>query len=365
VDFTETGTRKATIYYGGFAFRGGGAFMHAQLLHKELERAGWNVRLITLEWLPFPLRYLPHIVSKVVNWFSSPMGFHYKGRVTRLFYKWFLNHNDDVKIFEDIYLSWNSRTPSVTLIHAVWSDNLQGISVSASAHARLIGAEERTIDSIAHPMITVSEPYRQLLADTHRGSRRLPQVRVVPLGLDIDEFDITSRAERSEKSLVYCGALEPRKNLGFLLDVFRNLHMSDQDYRLTIIGDGPDAAELERYVSEHALPVTFCGRLTRDSVIQELSRHAVYVHPSVKESFSFALLEGKVSGLTTVAFEGLEVPSEFIDVPVNSFDVPDWVTAVERANNTSPKPIDAGAYSAKRMMLSTLDLASGTIEEVS
>ena len=39
--------------------------------------------MITLERLPFPLRYLPHLVTKVVNWFSSPVGFHYKGRVTR------------------------------------------------------------------------------------------------------------------------------------------------------------------------------------------------------------------------------------------------------------------------------------------
>ena len=35
-----SGSRNATIYYGGFAFRAGGAFMHARLLGAELQRAG-------------------------------------------------------------------------------------------------------------------------------------------------------------------------------------------------------------------------------------------------------------------------------------------------------------------------------------
>ena len=76
-----------------------------------------------------------------------------------------------------------------------------------------------------------------------------------------------------------------------------------------------------------------------------------------ESSFSFALLEGKVAGLTTVAFEGLEVPSEFIDVPVRSLDESDWIAAIELAKDASPKSIDMGAYSTKRMMLNTLGLA--------
>jgi glycosyltransferase involved in cell wall biosynthesis len=357
-----TGTRSATIYYGGFEFRAGGAFMHAQLLTKELQRHGWSVRVITLERLPLPLRYLPHLVNRLVNWFVPPMGLYYKGRVTRSLYKLMFRSQTDLIIFEDIYLAWNSSVPSVTLLHAVWSDNLQAFSAKAGAVARLVAAEERAIDSIEHPIITVSDQYRDFLVQSHGGSRRLPAVAVVPLGLDVTDFAAVAPAPHSPKSLVFCGSLEARKNLGFLLDVLRRLCERDAAYRLTIVGDGPDRAELEGYAMKHALPVTFRGRLGREDLIQELRRHSVYVHPSVKESFSFALLEAKLVGLKTVAYRGLEVPAEFIDVAVPGFDEADWLDAIVAAENAPARAFDAAKYSSRRMMQETLDLALGDAE---
>jgi glycosyltransferase involved in cell wall biosynthesis len=360
-----TETRNATIYYGGFAFRGGGAFLHAQLLRTELRRAGWGVELITLESLPLPLRYLPHIVGWALNWFIPPMGFYYKDRLTRFLYKRLFDRDAQLRIFEDVYLAWNSPVPSVTLLHAVRSDNLQSISAEATAVMHLVKAEERVIDLIAHPIITVSDRYRDFLVGSHGGSCRLPDVAVVPLGLDLAEFDIAGQAQHSAKSLVFCGSLEPRKNLRFLLGVFRQLHQADGGYRLTIIGDGPDQIDLERYALQHALPVAFRGRLGREDVIKELRLHSVYVHPSVKESFSFALLEGKMAGLKTVAYKGLEVPVEFVDVPVASFDAADWLAAIMSADDAVSKEIEVDIYSSRRMMLDTLDLAFGAVEGTS
>ena len=336
--------------------------MHARLLRTELERAGWDVELITLESLPLPIRVLPHIVGRALNWFIPPIGFYCKDRLTRFLYRMFFNRDAQLRIFEDVYLAWNSRVPSVTLLHALWSDNLQSLSPDPATVMRLVRLEERAIDSITHPIITVSDEYREFLLGSHRGSRRLREVAVVPLGLDLGEFDVPGQAQHSAKSLVYCGSLEPRKNLRFLLDVFRHLQREDGSYRLTIIGDGPDKVDLERYASKHELPVVFRGRLGREDVVGELRRHSVYVHPSVKESFSFALLEGKMAGLKTVAYQGLEVPAEFIDVPVASFDVPDWLAAIASAEGAVSKEIDADSYSSRRMMLETLELARCTSE---
>jgi len=317
------------------------------------------VELITLESLPLPLRFLPHVVGGVLNRLNPPMGFYWKGRLTRFLYKWLFGRDAQLRIFEDVYLAWNSRVPSVTILHAVWSDNLQSISASASALKRLVDAEQRVIDSITHPIITVSDKYRDFLLRSHGSSSRLPHVSVVPLGLDLAEFKFADTPPRPPKSLVFCGSLERRKNLRFLLNVFRHLHKFDGDYRLTIIGDGPDQTELKDYASQHSLPVAFCGRLDRQNVIQELRRHSVYVHPSVKESFSFALLEGKLAGLKTVAFKNLEVPVEFIDVAVASFDVSDWLTAIMSAHEAAPKELDTEIYSSRRMLLDTLDVAFG------
>lgn len=357
--------QKATIYYGGFAFRGGGAFMHANVLRNELQLAGWDVELITLERLPLPLRFLPHALGKICNLLIPPMGFYYKDRLTGLLYKMLFNRKADLRIFEDVYLSWNSNTPSATLLHAVWSDNLQSITASEAGVKRLVKAEERAIDSITHPIITVSDAYRDFLAKSHAGSFRMPAISVVPLGLELAAFDDLSEPHGADKSLVFCGSLESRKNLRFLLGVFRKLHESDAGYRLTIIGDGPDRADLERYSVQQALPVIFRGRLGRVDVISELRQHSLYVHPSVKESFSFALLEAKLTGLKTVAYKGLEVPAEFIDVPVASFEEADWLAAIRQADEVTPMNVDALAYSSTRMMQTTLALARGSAGEAS
>ncbi|MCK7551565.1 glycosyltransferase family 4 protein [Marinobacter goseongensis] len=356
------GVNKARIYYGGFAFRGGGAYMHAKLMRAELQRSGWHVDLITLESLPLVLRFLPHCVGWLINFFSPPMGYYYKGRLTRLFYRLLFNRDANIRIFEDIYLAWDSRIPSVTLLHAVWSDNLQSIDISNDRVNLLIKAEEKLIDFITHPIITVSDSYKDFLEKSHVGSSRIPRISVIPLGLDIAEFEKGDELLKPAKSLVFCGSLEARKNLSFLLTVFKTLHDSDGRYSLTIIGDGPDRPDLERYAVQHDLPVSFCGRLGRRDVIRELRRHTLYVHPSVKESFSFALLEAKLTGLKTVAYSGLEVPVEFIDVPVASFDEAEWFRAISCAEVTATQEVDFHAYSSRMMVQKTLRLAFGATE---
>jgi glycosyltransferase involved in cell wall biosynthesis len=348
---------RAAIYYGGFAFRGGGAFMHAKILSKELERSGWQVDLITLERLPLLVRYVPHVVGKILNYVVAPMGFYYKGRLTRFLYKLLFRSPVQVRIFEDIYLSWNSGIPSVTLLHAVWSDNLQALSLSEAAAGRLVKAEERRIDAIWHPMVTVSEAYKAFLSQTHSGAARFSYVKVVPLGLDLTDFVRRDTASAVRKSMVFCGSLESRKNLRFLLSVFRMLQEKDPEYRLTIIGDGPDRESLEKFCVQHELAVAFLGRLERTAVLAELCRHDVYIHTSVKESFSFSLLEAKLSGLTTIAYRGLEIPAEFIDVPVASFDEHEWLDAIARSGAAQPVEVDAACYSSHRMMIRTLELA--------
>jgi glycosyltransferase involved in cell wall biosynthesis len=338
--------------------------MHAKLLGAELQRAGWRVEIVTLESLPAVLRYLPHLVEKAINLVRSPMGFYYKGRTTRFLYRLLLDRNASLRIFEDIYLSWSSLVPSVTLLHAVWSDNLQSISASPNAIARLVKAEEAAIDAIAHPLATVSVAYRDFLVANLRGASRLAEIGVLPLGVDLTDFEGATDNGRAAKSMVYCGSLEVRKNVMFLLRVFRQLHDADGDYRLTLIGNGPESPELEYYAQAHSLPVTFCGRLGRKEVISELRKHSMYVHPSVKESFSFALLEAKLVGLRTIAFEGLEVPAEFIDVPVASFEESDWLMAIRSANQVDVKEVDTESYSSRTMLARTLALVPGAGRDV-
>ena len=140
------GAIKATIYYGGFLHKAGGAFMHAICIKKELEKLGWQVSLITLDSLPIWCRYLPHITQILFNLIKMPLGFAYKGKITRLLYKQYFLIEDNFRIFEDIYIAWNSKVPSVTILHAVWSDNLQTYSLKTGVENKLKKVESRIIN---------------------------------------------------------------------------------------------------------------------------------------------------------------------------------------------------------------------------
>jgi len=198
--------------------------------------------------------------------------------------------------------------------------------------------------------------YRDYLEKIHFARERLARrLEVIELGLDTSQFPAVPRPAGG-RSLVYCGALEPRKNVSFMLEVFERVVTADPSASLTIIGDGPDGAKLEGQAAARGLKVDFKGRLTHEQVISELQRHAIYLHTSTKESFSFSLLEAKLCGLRTCALADLEVPEVFIDEGFASFDADEWaakILAIDTPTNTSTFP----DFSAARMAARTLQLA--------
>ncbi len=345
---------KVNIYYAGFKHRIGGAFFHAVNLSKGLNEQGYNVRIITLDDLPVYWRYIPHLLQKIVNQINSPMGYLAKQKSIRFFYKWLFRNSADIEIFEDVYTYWPSKSPSLVMLHALWSDNLQSSYVSSEQRERLEKKEAAIINTIETTVNTVSYPYKDFLK-----SRLMPlglkkSIEVIELGVDIEKF---SNGGRHNQSIIFVGSLEERKNIKFLLNVFEVLQ-SHSAYRLTIVGDGPQNMELRDIVaSKNIEGVTFLGRLSYDEVINELPKHQYYMHTSTKESFSYSLLEAKLSGLTTIAYAHLEVPKEFIDITVDNFEINEWVDKIT-LHNPEVDPIDVRRFSYQNMTLNTLDKVS-------
>ena len=343
--------KRIIIYYAGFE-RFGGVFSHVRALNIELSRLGYEVEVITLDRLPIYCRYIPHIFEKIINYFKMPIGFYHKGLITKKLYKFFFNFNADIRIYEDIYISWNSNVPSITIMHAVWSDNLQAYDVKSNQLKKLKNIEIDIINKIKHPISTVSQPYLEYINNIHFYGKLNKKINVVELGVDESKF--FNKKNVNLKSIVYSGSLEKRKNVIFLLKIFKLISAEDSKYKLTIIGDGPTKYQLFDFVKVHKLNVIFLGSLKHEEVLLELHKHGVYLHTSVKESFSYSLLEAKLAGLRTYAYSKLQVPPEFIDIGIDSFNIEDWATAILNDDLNSNKFI-AEKYSVQRMTLNTLE----------
>lgn len=319
--------KNIQIFYGGFKFVKGGVNSHSHSLKNELQKR-FRVSLYTLDSLPLLFRFVPHIVEKVINIFSLPLGFYYKGIITGYFFKMFFNTKTDYRIFEDIYIPWNSNVPSITMLHAIWSDNLQKFEISKKKLDKLKKKEKNRIDNINHPICTVSRPYKDFILKRHFLNKIKKKINVVELGIEKKFIGNISKSKSKSKSLIYVGSLEHRKNIFFLIDVFYKLYNYDSDYQLTIVGEGQQKNELIKYSKKLKLKINFLGSKNTQDILSELKKHEIYIHTSIKESFSLSLLEAKISGLITVAYKKLEVPKNFIDIAINNFNINNWFNRI-------------------------------------
>ncbi|MBR6186204.1 MAG: glycosyltransferase family 4 protein [Clostridia bacterium] len=93
---------------------------------------------------------------------------------------------------------------------------------------------------------------KSTLATRYLQEKRIPNVTTLGVGIDLDNLTRTNDQEppsfirevkakkQSFKYLLYIGRLEPRRNILFLLDVYRKALERDNNIRLILIGKGDD-----------------------------------------------------------------------------------------------------------------------------
>jgi glycosyltransferase involved in cell wall biosynthesis len=119
------------------------------------------------------------------------------------------------------------------------------------------------------------------------------------------------------------GRLVAEKGLPILLDALARLRVQRPGIRLTIVGAGREADDIEARVQAQCLGehVHFTGYQTPDQVREWLSKADVFVLPSLAEGVPVAAMEAMASGVPVVATRvgGL---SELIDDGVNGYLAP-------------------------------------------
>jgi glycosyltransferase involved in cell wall biosynthesis len=98
-------------------------------------------------------------------------------------------------------------------------------------------------------------------------------------------------------------------SLGRLIDIDKGVfwlarilqHLQDIPVQLTIAGDGPDRAELQRRCAPFAGRVRFLGRLAPAQVPAVFADHDVFLFPSRFEGLGLSLVEAMAAGCVPVA----------------------------------------------------------------
>ena len=130
----------------------------------------------------------------------------------------------------------------------------------------------------------------------------VPDVRVVPHGVDLDRFHPGRRPPPSPRGLrlVWVGRLSMEKRPELAVGALEALVARGHPAHLVVVGDGPAGAALRRRAQ--GLPVTFTGHLAdRDAMSHLLAAADVALATCPCESFGLAALEALACGTPVVA----------------------------------------------------------------
>jgi phosphatidylinositol alpha 1,6-mannosyltransferase len=186
--------------------------------------------------------------------------------------------------------------PTLVTVHSVWGPLASPGFATSDVLLRWTrwGARLSAVSDVAAARIAGALP-------------RAGEVLVVPNGIDpalwhVDPVGAASGALRA----VTVMRMAPRKRtlpLVRVLAAAANALPPHVRLTATLIGDGPERAGAQRWVSERGLgdAITFAGRLDRAGILDVFAACDVYLQPSVRESFGLAALEARTAGLPVVA----------------------------------------------------------------
>jgi glycogen synthase len=123
-------------------------------------------------------------------------------------------------------------------------------------------------------------------------------------------FSLKPESDRSQQ-LVFLGRMVSDKGVDLLLSALKILRDRGIKYSLTLIGDGPERANIMKLIAEWDLKdqVIMKGILKGEELMLELNRHRVLVVPSRwDEPFGIVALEGMACGCRVVCSAGGGLP---------------------------------------------------------
>lgn len=158
--------------------------------------------------------------------------------------------------------------------------------------------------------IVANTPY---LAKKLEGLGCPPEIlKIIPVGVDTSFFYPKQKKPILSKTfkLMMVGRLDPVKGHIFAFKAMTILKNKGYDIKLTLVGEGAERPNLERYITEHHLEnhIQLLGAKSQEDIRSLLWEHQLFIFPSVslpdgrRETQGLAPIEAQACGVPVVAF---------------------------------------------------------------
>lgn len=179
----------------------------------------------------------------------------------------------------------------------------------------------RALDVVRHEADVVVVPSATTAADCVAAGIDAARLRVVPHGVRVPEVapaaaaEIRARLGLDRPYVLWCGTLEPRKNLPALLDAFERVPAS-ADLQLLLAGPAgwgsAGEAVRERLAGPLGARVRLLGRLSLAELHVAYAAARAFCFPSTWEGFGMPVLEAMAHGTPVVTTVGTSM-AEFAE----------------------------------------------------
>lgn len=142
-----------------------------------------------------------------------------------------------------------------------------------------------------------------------RWGTKLP-VQHFPLGgLTEEDLALIPKAETLSQEALFrvisVGRMLPLKGFDLGLRAFAQFHQRFTKSEYWLIGEGPERPRLEALARRLGIigAVRFLGQVPRDEVFKHLAKASVLLHPSLRESLPYAVVEALAAGVPAICLD--------------------------------------------------------------
>lgn len=186
------------------------------------------------------------------------------------------------------------------------------VAEASVAHKRAGGpwdlGHRAVVDALrmADLVIGLNSRDRVLVEPEMRGDARY--LHLLPF-LDPPGTPHSATATHDPVRLIAVGMMRPGdKTASFLALTDAMTRLSRANWRLSLVGDGPERGTIEAAFRPLGDRVTFHGAVSPEALAGLYSEHDVFVWPAIREAYGMALLEAQAHGLAAIAGDAGGVP---------------------------------------------------------
>ncbi len=146
-------------------------------------------------------------------------------------------------------------------------------------------------------------------------------MEVVPFGVDLDMFKPVKRFPNETVTISYIGRLLPAKGLLVLIDALAQIKL--ENWRLLIVGDGPERKATEDRIKEHGLEdrCEFVGAIPYDQTPFYFQKTDVLVVPTIttgkiREQFGRVIVEAMACNVPVIGSTCGAIPEVIADAGI-------------------------------------------------